>query len=107
MTLTEAAKPLGELGGTQIGVLLRINIEMLDAVRASDGVRVEHHRDNRAVSSDHGVGLPHLGDALLVINRGAGLVDLGIELGVAVTGAVVATEKSEWNSGYRKLSMIG
>lgn len=88
-------------------MLLRIDIEVLDAIGADDGVRVEHHRDDRAVGSDHCVGLLHLSDALFIVNRGTSLVDLGVELGVVVTRAVVATEESEWNSGYRKLSMIG
>ncbi len=88
-------------------MLLRINIEVLDAVGTSEGVRVEHQRNNRAVGSDHGVGLLHLRDTLFVVNRGTGLVDLGIELGVVVTGTVVATEGVGWNSGYRKLSIIG
>ena len=81
-----------ELRAIQISMLLRVKIEGLDAIGTGSDMRIEHQRDDRAVGSDDLVGCVHLLDALLVINRGASLGDVLVNLGVAVAGAVIATE---------------
>ena len=82
-----------ELRAVQIRMFLRVQIEGLDAIGTGGHVRVEHQRDNRAIGSDDLIDCMHLVQTLLVVNRGASLGDTFVDLGVAVAGAVVATER--------------